>query len=99
MKALVMGGNGFIGSHIVDGLISAGLKVRVFDRGAELYRPPLAGVEYHLGDFGDVESVAKAVEGTDVVYHLASSTVPSTSNLDPVADIQSNLVIRCNCCR
>jgi UDP-glucose 4-epimerase len=92
MKVLVLGGNGFIGSHIVDGLISAGHRVRVFDRGSELYRPPLAGVEYHLGDFGDAESVATAVAGMDIVYHLASSTVPSTSNLDPVADIQSNLV-------
>ena len=92
MKALVLGGNGFIGSHIVDGLMLAGHQVRVFDRGAELYRPPLAGVEYHLGDFGDADSVAEALEGIDVVYHLASSTVPSTSNLDPLADIQSNLV-------
>jgi len=34
MKALELGGNGFIGSHIVDGLISAVHQVRVFDRGA-----------------------------------------------------------------
>jgi len=90
MKALVLGGNGFIGSHIVDGLLAASHQVRVFDRSPELYRPPLAGVEYHSADFGDVGALSDALEGVDIVYHLASTTVPSTSNLDPVADIQIN---------
>jgi len=92
MRALVIGGNGFIGSHLVDALVLAGRRVRVFDRGAELYRPPLAGVDYRLGDFGDAPALAEAIEGVDVVYHLVSTTVPSTSNLDPVSDIQGNLI-------
>lgn len=92
MRALVIGGNGFIGSHLVDALVLAGQKVRVFDRGAELYRSPLSGVDYRLGDFGDAPALAEALEGVDVVYHLVSTTVPSTSNLDPVSDIQGNLI-------
>lgn len=92
MKALVLGGNGFIGSHVVDALLKAGHKVRVFDRGPELYRAPLPTVDYRTGSFSDVPALAEALEGIDVVYHLISTTVPSTSNLDPIGDIEGNLI-------
>jgi len=92
VKGLVIGGNGFIGSHLVDVLLRAGHKVRVFDRSPELFRPPLPEVEYRLHHFDDSAAMAEALEGVDVVFHLLSTSVPSTSNLDPVADIQSNLV-------
>jgi UDP-glucose 4-epimerase len=92
MKVLVLGGCGFIGSHLVDDLLAAGHKVRVFDRAAELYRAPLVNVDYRFGDFSDSAYLAEALEGVEVVYHLISTTVPSTSNLDPVGDIQSNLI-------
>lgn len=88
----MLGGNGFVGSHLVDALLATGHMVRVFDRGAELYRAPLVDVDYRLGDFGDAPFLAEALEGVDVVFHLISTTVPSTSNLDPVSDIQGNLI-------
>lgn len=92
MKVLVLGGNGFIGSHVVDHLLDAGHKVRVFDRAPERYRSPIKQVEYRLGGFDDSFQVAEALQGMDAVCHLISTTVPGTSNLNPVADIQSNLV-------
>jgi UDP-glucose 4-epimerase len=92
MRILVIGGNGFIGSHLVDALLEAGHKVRVFDRAVEKYRPPLEDVEYQLANFGDTAALSEALEGVEVVYHLISTTVPSTSNRDPVADIESNLI-------
>lgn len=92
MRILVIGGNGFIGSHLVDALLVSGHKVRVFDRVAEKYRPPLEGVEYQLASFDDTAALSEALEGMDVVYHLVSTTVPATSNRDPVADIESNLI-------
>lgn len=92
MRILVIGGNGFIGSHLVDNLIASGHKVRVFDRSPERYRPPLTGVEYLLANFGDTSLLSEALEGVDLVYHLVSTTVPSTSNRDPLADIESNLM-------
>jgi len=92
LRVLVLGGNGFIGSHVVDHLVAAGHKVRVFDRSVELYREPLKHVEYRFGRFDDTFQVAEALDGMDAVCHLISSTVPGTSNLDPVVDVESNLV-------
>lgn len=92
MKALVLGGNGFIGSHVVDALLDAGHGVRVLDRQPERYREPLDGVDYRWSTFDDHFAVAEALDGVDIVYHFISSTVPSTSNLDPASDVETNLV-------
>ena len=91
MKILVLGGNGFIGTHILDELLAAGHEVRVFDRGHEVWRKPLPSVNYYLGEFSNTSMLAEALQGVAVVIHLISTTVPSTSNLDPIADIHSNL--------
>lgn len=92
MKVLILGGNGFIGSHLVDLLLKVGHKVRVLDRAPERFRKPLKQVEYRLGNFDDTFLVAEALQDVDAVCHLISTTVPGTSNLDPVADVESNLV-------
>jgi len=91
-KILVLGGNGFIGSHVVDQLLNTGYSISVFDRGYEKYRTPHNGVKYFLGEFSNTPLLAEALEGVDTVIHLISTTVPSTSNLNPIADIQTNLV-------
>ena len=92
MKVLVIGGNGFIGSHIVDRLLAHGHSVRVFDRQPERFRAPLPGVDYCLGDFADRMALVEALTDTDAVYHLVSTTLPGTADLDPKTDIQDNLV-------
>ena len=92
MRALVLGGSGFIGSHLVDALLADGHRVRVFDRQPDRFRDALTGVDYRFGSLADVSDVAEALAGMDVVFHLVSTSVPSTSNLDPVADIEGNLV-------
>lgn len=91
-RTLVIGGCGFIGSHVVDHLRARGAAVRVLDRRPEAFRPPLEGVEYVFGDFSDTSLIYEALEGVDAVFHGASTTVPATSNLDPVADITGNLI-------
>lgn len=92
MNILVLGGNGFIGSHLVDKLLSEGHYVRVFDKNVEHYRKPLSNVDYHLGEFGNRGLLSEALNGIDIVIHLISTTLPKTSNDDPVFDIQSNLI-------
>jgi dTDP-L-rhamnose 4-epimerase len=82
---LVTGGAGFIGSHLVDALVARGDRVRVFDNLEPQVHGPLreqecwpayanAGAQYVLGDVRDRDVLARALEGTDVVYHLAAAT-------------------------
>jgi len=92
MKYLVLGGNGFIGSHLVAALCENGHSVRVFDRSTVSNDSRTKSAEYITGDFQNTFALAEALSGIDVVYHLISTTVPSTSNLDMVNDIQTNLV-------
>jgi UDP-glucose 4-epimerase len=92
MKALVIGGNGFIGTALVDQLIGRGIKVRVFDRYPSRYKEPVDGVEYMIGDFANGGEVAQAVAGMNWVFHLAYTTLPETSNEDPVYDVRSNVI-------
>lgn len=93
---LVLGGRGFIGSHLISALLSHGFRVRCFDRphvealGSDLLDTP--GFELIEGDLANEAEVAEAIEGCDVCYHLVSTTLPKSSNADPVYDIESNVV-------
>lgn len=91
MNILVLGGTGFIGSHLVDALLADGQQVRVLSRNPEQYRSSLPEVDYRFGDFLDASLLAKSLEGIDTVIHALSTTVPGTSNKNPREDIHSNL--------
>jgi UDP-glucose 4-epimerase len=91
-KVLLVGGSGFVGSHVVDKLLDRGHSVRVFDRQPERFRSPLREVEYHFGDFADRMALVEALAGVEVVFHLLSTTLPGTGDLDPKVDVQDNLV-------
>ena len=71
--ALVTGGGGFLGGAIVRRLLAAGVRVRSFSR--QSY-PPLdaLGVEQVQGDLADQTAIGKAVEGIDLVFHVAART-------------------------
>jgi UDP-glucose 4-epimerase len=92
MNVLVLGGNGFIGSHLVDKLLFEGHTVRVFDKNEEHFRKSLKDVDYHIGEFGNRGLLLEALVGMDVVVHLISTTLPKTSNDDPVFDVQTNII-------
>ncbi|HEY8587565.1 MAG TPA: NAD-dependent epimerase/dehydratase family protein [Rhodanobacter sp.] len=99
MLALVTGGNGFIGSGLVDRLRAAGCRVRVLDHSAPRADVDWEGVDYVRGSLENMAELPALLEDVELVFHLASSTVPSTSNLDPVADVRSNLIGALNLCR
>jgi UDP-glucose 4-epimerase len=91
-QILVLGGNGFIGSHLVEALASSGARVRVLDRAERSHSRPVRGVDYRFADFDDAASLAESLTDVELVIHLISTTVPGTANLDPVADIEGNLI-------
>ena len=73
---LVTGGAGFIGSHLVDGLVAAGHSVRVFDDLSTGLASNLAHhgskVELVRGTLTDPAAVDAAAEGIQVIYHLGT---------------------------
>lgn len=92
MRALVIGGNGFIGSHLAEGLRVRGHDVRVLDPGQARADVDWTGIDYRRGAYTDAASIADALDDVDTVFHLASTTVPASSNRDPAYDVSSNLV-------
>jgi len=77
---LITGGAGFIGSHLGDALLARGHRVRVLDNlspqvhGEDAGRPGYLDddIELQAGDVRDPEAVRRALDGIDVVYHLAA---------------------------
>ncbi len=94
MKVLVLGGGGFIGSHVAEQLVTRGHDVSVFAR-RNLDRRNLAAIESRVrfigGDFLNAEDVREAVRGIDVAIHLVGSTLPGNSLANPVFDLQTNV--------
>ena len=97
MKILVLGGNGFIGSHITDDLVASGHDVTVFHRSTERYQGHSDKIRFYLGDYSDSVRLGESLDGIDAVIHAISTTVPSTSNLNPISDVQQNLISTTSC--
>lgn len=92
MKALVIGGNGFIGSHLVDHLVELGWEVNVLDLYERRYDPIPSSVRYIKGGLSQDYLVREALTGMQVVFHLAWATIHEISNQDPAADVRENLI-------
>jgi nucleoside-diphosphate-sugar epimerase len=86
--ALVTGGAGFIGSHLVDGLLDEGWQVRVLDDFSSGLEQNLVGslprIELLQGDILDEVVLARAVAGADVVFHQAAIPSVPRSLEEPV---------------
>jgi len=92
---LVTGGSGFIGSNIVKLLIAQGHTVRVLDNLLSGYREnltPFPDIEYIKGDVRDTDTVHRAAEGVEVIFHLAASVGNKRSIDHPIEDSQINVI-------
>ena len=95
MKILVTGGAGFIGSHIVDALLSAGHAAVVLDDLSSGSRENLpSDVPVHVADIVDAAAVARVVatEKPDVICHQAAQMSVSRSVREPLFDAQVNCI-------
>jgi dTDP-L-rhamnose 4-epimerase len=80
-KILVTGGAGFIGSFLVDALLARGHQVRIYDalvpqvHGSEQTMPDYVNpeAEFVRGDVRDRDLLDRALDGVDIVYHLAAA--------------------------
>lgn len=96
MQAVVVGASGFIGSHLVDALLAEGYRVRALARhlpgliSAPAQRHP--ALSLHPLDMADRLGLEQALTNADVVVHLASGSLPQSSNRNPHADVGVNLI-------
>jgi UDP-glucose 4-epimerase len=94
-RCLVTGGAGFIGSHVVDRLLALGHEVRVVDNLSTGSRENLAHVadriDLQIGDLCVPADAARAVDGIDVIYHLAALPSVPRSLKDPWGSHDANV--------
>jgi nucleoside-diphosphate-sugar epimerase len=86
---LVTGGAGFIGSHLVDGLVEAGAVVRVLDNLSTgfienlAHHAPAENIEFLHGDAADADQVDEAMHGVSYVFHQAAMASVPRSMREP----------------
>jgi UDP-glucose 4-epimerase len=91
MKIAVIGSNGFIGRALVDALAArGGVKLLLLGRS----KSSVFGnrFSYLQVDLSDPESYREALAGIDIVYYLASESIPASSWNNPAAEIEMNLL-------
>lgn len=89
---LVIGGNGFLGSHLVDALVVREHCVTVFDMFSGTSHWASEGVDIVDGNFLNIADLRRAVHGKQIVVHMLSTTDPATAENDPIVDIRTNIL-------
>jgi UDP-glucose 4-epimerase len=89
-RVCVIGGAGFLGSHVADALSAAGHHVRIFDRKASAWLHD--GQEMIIGDLMDVASLEAAVKGSDIVYNFAALADLNQALEKPIETVQINVL-------
>lgn len=90
MKALVIGGSGFLGSHISDALSESNYAVKIYDLNpSEWIKENQSFVQ---GDISDLVALEKEIKNADIVYHMAGIADIAESNNDPLQTISDNIM-------
>ena len=94
-KCLILGGCGFIGSHLVDELLERGYEVTLFDKinvNTRNIAQHLKKVKLIHGDFANPNDIKKAIQNIDIIFHFIGTTLPQSSTQNPVYDLESNVI-------
>lgn len=89
-KILVTGGNGFIGSHVIENLLKKGFDVAIFDRYKK--EEQRKDVEYFYGDVRDWKAISEAIHKCDGVIHLAGILGTQETVKNPIPAVQTNIL-------
>lgn len=97
MKIALFGGAGFIGVNLTRALAQqGGHDITVIDAREEFFAPlkqmELPGVHFAVSEFPVEQDFDRLLAGMDVVYHLVSTTNPSTSNKGISHELEANIV-------
>jgi len=95
MNCLILGGGGFIGSHLADALVERGCSVRIFgDFKSGLRKTELISDKIQIikGDFLNPSDLTSAIKDIDCIFHYISTTNPASSFDSPVYDIETNII-------
>lgn len=88
-RVILIGGSGFIGTHLSRYLLEQGALPVVVD----WVEPSVEGVEYHQGDFRTLADLQPGLlSGAEAIYLLAWTTKPQSANDDPAYDLETNVL-------
>jgi len=90
MNITVIGGSGFLGSHVADQLSEAGHTGRIFDRKISPWLRP--DQEMIVGDLLDAATLEKSIAGSDIVYHFAALADLNDALDKPVETVRINVL-------
>lgn len=94
-NCIIYGGGGFIGSHLCEELLKQNYSVTIFDKinfSKENLKDFKDKIKIIEGDFNNEYDLLSSLDGVDYIFHLVSSTLPASSNDNPVYDVESNLI-------
>ena len=95
MKIAIYGGNGFLGQYLINYLLLEDKHfLRVVDRSENqhLTSSKNSKFEQAIGNFSNESLIKSTLKGVDIAYHLVSTTLPASSNINPLLDLEQNLL-------
>jgi len=89
-KAVVVGGSGFIGSHVADHLADAGYRVTIYDKTESPWLKPEQ--EMVVGDIQDSDRLNQSISGAEVVYNFAALADLNQALEEPIKTVNINIL-------
>lgn len=90
MKIVVLGGSGFLGSHVSDELSKRGHKVTIFDKKKSRWIKP--NQKFYLGNVLDSSKLEKVIKNADIVFHFAALADLSEALKQPINSVKLNIL-------